>query len=301
MKYPNPWGENHEETMEQADVLIMGVPFDGAVSNEKGAADAPDRMRELSRILPPASEEGLLFPKLRVHDTGNVAVLPDWPQYFRQVENKAVELIRTGKFCLFIGGDHSVTIPLEAAFAKVYGEERIGIIHFDSHPDIISEYDGHRWSHACTQRRAVELPNVDPAGLTFVGLRSFMDEELAYFADHPEITIVKARDVYRKGIEEVTARILEKYEGYQRIYVTIDIDVLDPAFAPGTGTPEAGGLSSRELMEMVRELVTRLPVQVVDVVEVSPPLDHSDITSWAALKLIYELFGVTARKNHKEG
>ena len=300
MKYQSPWGENAVTDIADADVLIMGIPFDGAVSNAKGAADAPDKLRELSRILPPVTEEGALFKTLNIYDDGNVDVILDWASYFNEVEKRAAALLSTGKFCLFLGGDHSVTIPLEAAFAKLHPNEKIGIIHFDSHPDIISEYDGHGWSHACTQRRAMEIGNVPPEGLSFVGLRSFMEEELDYFAENPEITVIKARDVYRKGIEAVSAQLTEKYRAYTRIYLTVDIDVLDPAFAPGTGTPEAGGLSTRELLEMVRTLVTELPIQAVDIVEVAPPLDHSNITSWAALKLIYELFGVADIKKNKE-
>ncbi|MEN1761959.1 agmatinase [Anoxynatronum sibiricum] len=296
MKYPHPWGENATGEMAAADVLLMAVPFDGAVSNAKGAAEAPDRMRELSRILPPVTEEGDCFGELKVCDVGDVAVMLDWQRYYKAVEKKAGELIATGKPCVFLGGDHSVTIPLITAFASAYPDEKIGIIHFDSHPDIISEYDGHGWSHACTQRRAVELNNVDPEGLSFVGLRSFMEEELDFFDEHPEITLYKARDVYLQGTASVVEQLVERYQGYRRIYLTLDIDVLDPAYAPGTGTPEAGGLSSRELMEMVRALMTRLPIQVVDLVEVSPPLDHSNITSWAALKVIYEVFGVLFRR-----
>ena len=299
MKYPFPWGDVYEKELIAADVLLMGIPFDGAVSNAKGAAEAPDRMRELSRILPSITEEGIPFNRLKVYDAGNVEVVLDWTAYFNEVEKKAKELIKTGKFCVFIGGDHSVTIPLESAFANAYPEDDIGIIHFDSHPDIITEYDGHGWSHACTQRRAVELSNVKPGGLSFVGLRSFMIEELEYFAAHQEITVIKARDVYKRGVSDIARQLIEKYKSYKRIYLTIDIDVLDPAYAPGTGTPEAGGLSTRELMEMVRELVKELPIQVVDVVEVSPPLDHSDITSWAALKVIYELFAIAAMKIQK--
>lgn len=299
MKYRLPWGEIYTDQLENADIAILGVPFDSAVSNKKGAAEAPDRIRELSRILPAVTEEGLLLKNLKVYDHENVEITLDWEKYFKKVEETAIELIGSGKFCIFIGGDHAVTIPLEAAFTKVHKGEKIGIIHFDSHPDIIDTYDGHPWSHACTQRRALELDAMKPEGLTFIGLRSFMEEELEYFEKHPEIKIINAREVYRKGIDYVLETVKEKYKDYTKIYITLDIDVLDPAFAPGTGTPEAGGLSTRELMELVREMVLTLPVEVVDIVEVSPPLDTSDITSWAALKVIYEVFGAVYRKRNK--
>ena len=296
MKYPYPWGENRVETIEEANVLVMGVPFDGAVSNARGAADAPDRMRELSRILPPVTEEGYLFRDLKVYDHGNVEVVLDWQQYFNQVEAQAQSMLKTGKPSIFLGGDHSISIPLEAAFSSTFQQEKIGVIHFDSHPDIVSEYDGHLWSHACTQRRAMELENISPDDLSFIGLRSFMDEELDYLDKHTGIGIYKARDVYKMGPDQIINELSKKYMNHQKLYLTIDIDVLDPAYAPGTGTPESGGLTSRELLELVRGLARELPVAAVDIVEVSPPLDHSDITSWAALKVMYELLGVFDQK-----
>lgn len=291
MKYRLPWGELYTDSLKEANIAILGIPFDSAVSNRKGASEAPDKIRELSRILPATTEEGLLLKKFKVYDHENVDITLDWKEYFKKVEEEATILLKSGKFCLFLGGDHSVTIPLEGAFAKVHKDEKIGIIHFDSHPDIADIYDGHKWSHACTQRRALELDNIKPESLTYIGLRAYMEDELDYFAKHPEIKIIGAREVYRKGIDYVLETVKERYKNYTKIYITLDIDVLDPAFAPGTGTPEAGGLSTRELMELVREMILTLPVGAMDIVEVAPPLDSSDITSWATLKIIYEIFG----------
>ncbi|MCC5911390.1 MAG: agmatinase [Clostridiaceae bacterium] len=291
MKYRLPWGELYTNDIETSNIAILGIPFDGAVSNAKGAAEAPDKIRELSRILPPITEEGILLKDFKVYDHENVEINLDWEKYFKSVEKEARALLESDKFCLFLGGDHAVSIPLETAFSKVHRNQKIGVIHFDSHPDIIDTYDGHPWSHACTQRRALELKNIKPEGLTFIGLRSYMEEELEFFEKHPEIKIIGAREVYKKGIEYVLEIVKDRYKNYDKIYITLDIDVLDPAFAPGTGTPEAGGLSTRELIELVREMVLTLPVQAMDIVEVSPRLDSSDITSWAALKIIYEVFG----------
>jgi len=285
------------DSVDEADVIIMGVPFDGAVSASRGAAAAPDRLRELSRIPAPVTEEGALLTSLRLCDAGNVPPHLNWEKYFAEVEAAAYNLLVKDRFCLFLGGDHSVTIPLETAFASAHADEKIGIIHFDSHPDIADKYDEHRWSHGCTQRRALELPNVEADGLTFVGIRSYVEDELKFLAEHPEIRVISAREVYRLGVADTYKAISERYAACRSIYFTIDIDVLDPAFAPGTGTPESGGLSTRELMELTKEIVINLPVKAVDIVEVAPPLDSSNITSWAALKVIYEIFGaVAARK-----
>ena len=281
---------------DDAHVLLLGVPFDGGASAGRGAAAAPDRIREASRIVSAITEEGHIFKALKMKDEGDVPLDLDWARYFKKVEDKAFDLLQQGKFCLFLGGDHSVTIPLEIAFARAFSQEKVGIIHFDSHPDIALEYDGHCWSHACTQRRALEQPNVDPAGLTYLGIRSYMEDELEFLSAHPEIRVLGAREIYLRGVDFALKEVKERYQGYDAIYMTIDIDVLDPAFAPGTGTPEAGGLTTRELMELVRGMVEALPVKAVDLVEVAPPLDQSDITTWAALKIIYEILGAQARK-----
>jgi agmatinase len=286
-------------SVEEADLVILGIPFDGGVCVSidmgRGAAYAPDHLRKLSRTPPPVTEEGKILTGLRLRDEGNVPPHLNWEKYFAEVEQRAYDLITKDKFCLFIGGDHSVTIPLETAFARAHADEKIGIIHFDAHPDLADEYDGHRWCHACTQRRALELPNVNPDGLTLVGIRSYEEDELKFLARCPAIRVISAREIYRQGLTHTYATISQRYRDYRSIYFSIDIDVLDPAFAPGS--PEAGGLSSRELMELVKEIITHLPVKAVDIVEVSPLLDFANVTCWAALKVIYEIFGrVAGRK-----
>jgi agmatinase len=137
----------------------------------------------------------------------------------------------------------------------------------------------------------LELPNIEPGHLAFVGLRSWMDGELAFLAAHPQIGVHTARDVYRRGIETVAEDVVAQLEDVDAVYLTLDIDGLDPAYAPGTGTPEAGGLSTRELLESLRVIFARLPVRALDIVEVAPPLDCADVTSFAAAKVIYEVFG----------
>jgi len=300
MKSELPWGVSSVPMIDEADVLVLGIPFDGAVSNEKGAAAAPDRLREFSRILPLATEEGIVFSGLKIRDEGNIQPNLNWEQYFAEVNKRAYDMIARNKFCFFLGGDHSVSIPLESAFARAHNDENAGVIHFDSHCDLANEYDGHRWSHACTQRRALELPNVKPENLTLVGIRSFMEDELEFLVKHPGIRVINAREIYKHGLDYTFNEISKRYNSCRNIYLSIDIDVLDPAFAPGTGTPEGGGLSTRELMELVREIISRLPVKAADIVEVSPPLDSSGIASWAALKVMYEIFGeIYNRKQRK--
>lgn len=286
-----PWGEINCPEKENADVCIMGIPFDSAVSCGKGAALAPEIMRGLSRYLPPITEEGLIFKELKVYDGGDVPVHLDWGTYYNTVETEALALFHTGAFCLFLGGDHSVTIPLHRAFGEYYKGEKIGIIHFDSHSDICEEYDGHKWSHACTEKRAVD-DVIEPGDLSLVGIRSWEEEEIQYLNHHPEVLVIKAYDYHKKGYENLCHQLKEKYKDYDALYFTLDIDVLDPSVAPGTGTPEAGGISARDMLEITKFLISELPIKAMDLVEVSPPLDgENNITSWAALKIIYEVFG----------
>ena len=285
----NPWAELYCPDINAAGIRIMGIPFDGAVSCGKGAALAPEMIRNLSRYLPPYTGTGDLITN-RIYDAGDVPVRLDWEEYYRQVENEAAKLLDAGVFCFFLGGDHSTTIPVHKAFFKKYKGKKIGIIHFDSHSDICDEYDGHKWSHACTQRRALEQLK-SPDDIAFVGIRSWEKEEVEYFKSRPEIILKRAIDVEKEGASAVADRLIEKFKGYDVVYLSLDIDVLDPAFAPGTGTPEAGGLTTRELTEIVRRLVMELPVTAMDLVEVSPPLDaRNNITTWAALKIMYEVF-----------
>jgi len=280
-----------------AEIGVLGVPFDNATSYRKGTSFAPAKIRELTPHLAPVTEEGHRLGGLRVRDYGDMSTDLNWKRYFAAVEAEAAQALRH-PLALFLGGDHSVTIPLVAAFSQAVSG-RFGVIHFDAHPDLADEYDGHRWSHACTERRVLELPNVEPRHLALVGLRSWMDDELEFLETHPEIGVHTARDVYRRSIAAVAEDVVAQLDDVDAVYFTLDIDGLDPAHAPGAGTPEAGGLSTRELLELLRVVFARLPIRALDIVEVAPPLDNADITSFAAAKVIYEVFGWVLGKSRQ--
>ena len=282
-----------------AEVGVLGVPFENATSFRKGASFAPAKIREITPHIASATEEGVSLVGLRVRDYGDVSIDLNWDRYFATVETQALQVLRH-PMAIFLGGDHSVTIPLTAAFSQAV-TGRFGVLHFDAHVDLADEFEGHRWSHACTERRVLELPNIESHHLVFVGIRSWMADELVFLADHPEIGMHTARDVYRHGVEAVADAVTAQLDNVDAVYITLDIDGLDPAYAPGTGTPEAGGLSTRDLLEILRVVFARLPVRALDIVEVAPPLDHADVTSFAAAKVIYETFGwVKDRIDHKE-
>jgi agmatinase len=271
-----------------AEVGVLGVPFDGAVSFRRGTAFAPARLRELTPHLCACDEEGRPL-RLHVRDYGDVPIDLEWSRFFQTVEDRAREVLGH-RLALFLGGDHSVTIPLMRAFQQAVGGP-FGIVHFDAHPDLCDVFEGHRWSHACTERRALELPGRQAPHLVLVGVRSFVGEEWDFLQAHPELPYYTARQCYQRGIQAIAEEVVGRLQGLPAIYFSLDIDGLDPAYAPGTGTPEGGGLSTRELLELVRTVFRGLPVRALDVVEVAPPLDPGDVTSFAALKAIYEAWG----------
>jgi agmatinase len=279
-----------------AEIAIMGIPFDNAVSWRDGTQHAPERIRSLTPHLGFSTEEGNML-RVRVKDYGDIEHDLNWERYFGNVENEAYAILNGDhKLPIFIGGDHSVGIPLFKAFAKTYSG-KVGYIQWDSHADLADNFGGHPWSHANTARRNLEQPNLSCDHTAFVGLRSFLSEELAFYATNPSIGWHTARSVYQRGIETVAWDVVTQLQDVDALYVSIDIDGFDPATAPGTGTPEHGGMSLREGLEFLRIIFANLPVKAMDIVEVSPPLDISDVTSLAAAKLIYEVFGFVQANN----
>jgi agmatinase len=277
-----------------ADIGILGIPFDNATSFRKGAAWGPARIRDLTPFIAPSTEEGRWINNIRVRDYGDVKPDLHWERYFSTVEQATAQAL-AHPFSICLGGDHSVTIPLQAAFSKAV-EGRIGIIQFDAHLDLADEFAGHRWSHACTARRAMELDNASPSKLAFFGTRSYMHDELDYLKDNREVEIQTARQVAVHGAQVAAKKVIDALRGVKAVYFTLDIDGLDPAYAPGTGTPEAGGVSMRDLLHFIQMIFDELPIRAMDIVEVAPPLDHNDITSLAAIRVIYEVFGILAAR-----
>ena len=275
--------------LSEADIGILGIPYDGAASFRKGAAQAPERIRSLTPHVAPYTEEGLPLAGLRIHDAGDVDVRGDWDSVTRQVKNELYDVLQP-PFSIVLGGDHSITIPVVRGLAQVI-DGPLGYLHIDAHLDLMDTFEGLAHSHACTARRVLELPNIAPESAAFLGIRSWLGEERAFLDAHPGVHVETAAAIAADGIPSVLQRTLPIFRDVATVYVTVDIDVLDPAYAPGTGTPEAGGLSTRDLLQLLAPVFEGLPVRALDIVEVSTPLDYSDITSFAAIKLLYEVFG----------
>ena len=279
----------------EADVVLTGLPYDLGCSCGTGANLAPKVLRELSAFLPPLTMDGMPITPLKIYDNGDIDSVDN---YYSVVESKTKELFKLNKFLLFIGGDHSVSIPLEKNFlenAKSNNKIPV-IIHIDAHPDICDEYDGSRYSHACPNMRAIDNGYLTE-NINLIGIRGYEQQEVDYFSKHPEIKVVNASYINENGFNEIFEYLKKKYQNDKyEIYLSYDIDANDPSFAPGTGTPEAFGLNSNELMKFIKNLITHLPINAMDIVEVSPSLDCNNITSWLALKTLYEIFNIINKR-----
>lgn len=280
-------------SMENADVVVFGIPFDGGVSFRAGAQDGPRELREITYSIDPITERWESFSDLKVLDLGDIEE-KDREKIFKKAEEIAYQAIKAKKLLTLIGGDHSTTIPVLRGIDRAL-KEPLGVIHLDAHFDLCDEIDGNYLSHGSTERRTLELKNISDIGsIFFVGVRSVEALELSFIRDK-KINILKAMDIHRQGVSKSLERIRGKMKKFPRIYLTIDIDVLDPAYAPGTGTPQFGGLDSRELLDLLYGIF-ELPIIGFDVVEVAPGLDDSKIAIFAARKIITECWGHYYRK-----
>ena len=279
---------------EKADVAVLGAPFDSGVSYRPGARFAPAAVREASRLLRPY-HPGLdfsTFEAVQVADAGDIAINPYLlDEALEQIEAHSGELVGAGSKLVTIGGDHTIALPLLRAAAKKHGP--VALLHFDAHLDTWDTYFGEPYTHGTPFRRASEEGILDTSALSHVGTRGPLYGKRDLEEDRRlGFGIVTSGDVMRRGVDE-TVDALRQRIGDRPLYVSVDIDVLDPAHAPGTGTPEAGGLTSRELLEILRGL-REANLIGADVVELAPAYDHADITAVAASHVAYDLVSLLA-------
>jgi agmatinase len=283
----NSWRDLLTSKIEEAKILVASISYDLACSVNRGASLAPSKLRELSYHLPAASKEGNSLKDMKIYDYGDLA---NNLSGLDEVYLKAKEILNKDKFNLFIGGDHSVSIPLQKAFFDHWTSlgKIPAIIHIDAHPDFCDVYEESKYSHACTNFRAIDN-GYKFEDITLIGIRGYEEQEIILFNKHPELEIIKASTILDNGIE-IVKKLIDKYDDRYAVYLSFDIDAIDPSFAPGTGTPEAFGISSYDMLKMIQYFIEKLPIKTMDIVEVSPLLDINDVTSWTALKIIYEVF-----------
>ena len=297
-KSPETWfGLNKpEKDVKDVDAVIFGIPFDGGVSYRGGAAQAPDLLRANTDHATPCTERLDFYKDFEVLDAGNFEGERD--EIFSEVQSFVEDLVRQGKRFTMVGGDHSVTIPVERGINAAL-DEPFGIIHIDAHMDLSEALEGDLLSHGSTERRALEMSNIGSLeNLYFIGIRSIEPDEFEFHMDN-DIQVKTSYDCYHEGIEAVADDCIAKMSKFNKVYLTFDIDGLDPAYAAGTGTPQFGGLTSRMAMTLMQKLFTELNIIGFDVVEIAPPLDDSLASMYAGRKLITEAWGVWADKAGK--
>ena len=277
------------EDVARADIAVVGVPFDSGVSYRPGARFGPAHVREASRLLRPYNPVQDVEPFLtqQIVDAGDIAANPfNIEEAVAQIEEAATRLGADGTRLLTIGGDHTIALPLLRAVTKRTGP--VAVLHFDAHLDTWDTYFDAPVTHGTPFRRASEESLIDLEASLHIGIRGplysrqdLKDDARLGFA------VIAAHEFETEGLARIIERTLIRL-GNRPVYISVDIDVLDPSHAPGTGTPEAGGLTSRELLAIIRAL-SPLAIVGADIVEVAPAYDHAQVTAVAASHVAYEI------------
>jgi agmatinase len=285
------WADLHrpDHSPADSDFSIIGIPYDGAACARKGTALGPERIRFWSTHLTPFSEDRTRLENIRICDLGNVNITHQESD-FDLVREKVAGL---PNMPILLGGDHSVTIPIFQGQIERYAGKRLGVLWVDAHPDLCDVFTGSKLSHACVLRRGLEF-GIQPGDVCMVGLRSWEYEEIDLI-ENGGLNVFTAAEVAERGMKAVAQEVRKILLQCDAVHISLDIDCLDPAFAPGTGIPDSGGLTSREVITLIKS-VQGLPLVGLDVVEVSPPIDPSEATIFAALKIIMEYIAVIARE-----
>lgn len=282
------------DQVDHADIVVAGVPFDSGVSYRPGARFGPTHIREASRLLRPYNPalDVSPFEVAQVADAGDIVANPfDIGEAIDAIQAAALDLTANGTRLVTLGGDHTIALPLLRAAAERHGP--VALLHFDAHLDTWDTYFGAEYTHGTPFRRAFEEGIIDTEALSHVGTRGPLYGKKDLEDDRRfGFGIVTSADVYRQGVDEVVAKLRDRISD-RPLYISIDVDVMDPAHAPGTGTPEAGGITSRELLEILRGF-RGLNLIGADVVEVAPAYDHAEITGVAASHLAYDLVSLLA-------
>lgn len=293
-------------SFEGADVVIVGAPFDGGTSYRSGARFGPQAIRAADYLPHDGSRPSLALrtdglKDLRVVDVGDVEVFAgDVERSLRQIREAVATITRSGAIPLVLGGDHAVTYADASGVADVLGQGRISLVHFDAHADTGESSFGSLWGHGQPMRRLIEAGAVRGDRFLQVGLRGYWPgpETLGWMAEQ-RMRSYEMTEIGHRGLgvclTEASAIAVDDCDG---VFLSVDIDVCDPGHAPGTGTPEPGGLSARELLDAVRRLCLELPIVGIDVVEVAPPFDHADITAALANRVVLEALCAIARRRH---
>ncbi|MEM9431264.1 MAG: agmatinase [Pseudomonadota bacterium] len=278
----------------EVEIGILGVPWDGGTTNRPGARHGPRALRDASTMIRAvnAATGVAPFERARVADLGDIGPNPaDLADSLARIERAYNALYVAGIRPLSAGGDHLVSLPILRGIA---GGRAMGLFHVDAHTDLFDSYfGGFRYTHGTPFRRAIEEGLIDPKRTIQIGIRgTAYDLEDRHFAEEARVRVVTIEEFGERGVASVVAEAREIL-GAEPVYTSFDIDALDPAFAPGTGTPEVGGLTSREALSLLRGM-RGIDIVGADLVEVSPPFDPSGATAWLGVSIMFELLCLMA-------
>ncbi|HSE09165.1 MAG TPA: agmatinase [Nocardioidaceae bacterium] len=293
------------DTYTDADVVIIGAPFDGGTSNRPGARFGPMAIRQTCYLPQDGSRPHLALrvdalQDLAVVDAGDVEMYSgDVMESIGSLEEAVYKVSAAGAVPLVLGGDHTIALPDATGVARHHGYGRVSMLHFDAHADTGDIEFGSLYGHGQPMRRLIESGALRGDRFLQIGLRGYWPgpETLSWMAEQRmrsyEMTEIGARGL-DACLDEAFEIALDECDG---VFLSVDVDVCDPGHAPGTGTPEPGGLSARQLLDSVRRICLELPVVGIDIVEVSPPYDHAEITAYLANRVALEaLSGIAARR-----
>jgi agmatinase len=296
------WGS--PDTYADADVVILGAPFDGGTSHRAGTRFGPQHIRQTCYLAHDGSRPSLALRvdalrDLRVYDAGDVELFSgDAARSVRDLQEAVYTVTAAGAIPLVLGGDHTITWPDAAGVAQHRGQGRISMIHFDAHADTGNVEFGSLIGHGQPMRRLIESGALRGDRFLQMGLRGYWPgpETLEWMA-RQRMRSYEMTEIGARGLTEcLTEAFGIATDDCDGVFLSVDIDVCDPGHAPGTGTPEPGGLTARQLLDSVRRIAYELPVVGIDVVEVSPPYDHAEITSFLANRVVLEALSGIARR-----
>lgn len=284
------------DSAEGLDFAIAGAPFDTASSFRSGSRFGPNAIRNISAMMKPNNVimQVNIMDGLKGGDIGDFNVTPGYihPTY-HAIEEGVANILKENACPIVLGGDHSITLAELRAVAKKYGP--VALVHFDSHSDLCDEVFGQKYNHGTPFRRALEENLIDASHSIQVGMRgSLYDPDEHKMAAELGMKLIPAHKVREMGLETLIKTILERV-GDKPCFLTFDIDFVDPAYAPGTGTPEVGGFTSLEALDLVRK-IKDLNFVGFDLVEVLPAYDHGEITAYLAANIVFEYLSILAVK-----
>ncbi|GAA0977218.1 agmatinase [Acrocarpospora macrocephala] len=291
-------------TFAGADVVIVGAPFDGGTSNRPGARFGPQALRQACYLSHDGSRPSMALrvdglKDLKVLDAGDVECYSgDLENSIKDIEAAVYTIAQSGAIPVILGGDHTIALPDARGVARHHGFGRISMIHFDAHADTGEIEFGHLYGHGQPMRRLIESGAIRGDRFLQLGLRGYWPgpEILSWMAQQ-NMRSYEMTEIVARGLPDcLTEAFTIALDDCDGIFLSVDIDVCDPGHAPGTGTPEPGGLTARELLDAVRRICYELPVLGVEIVEVAPPYDHADITAFLGNRVVLEALSAIARR-----